>query len=155
MTLPQTISGSSDANSTSELYENLENCFPGRVSYPATTTYESSVASYFYQTARQRPGCFVSPKTAQKVADVVRIIAACPQAKFAIRSGGHSPHPEMSNTDSGVTIDLRELDSIELSQDNVLRVGAGSQWRRVYDYLDAINRTAVGSRESLVGPIWW
>jgi FAD/FMN-containing dehydrogenase len=131
--------------------EKLEVALPGKVSYPKATTYESSVASYFYRTSRQRPSCIISPKSAQEVAEVVRIIAGCAQTKFAIRSGGHSPHPEVSNTDAGVTIDLREFDSIVLSKDNVLQIGAGLEWKPVYEYLDSINRMAVGSRESSVG----
>ncbi|KIX01638.1 uncharacterized protein Z518_09364 [Rhinocladiella mackenziei CBS 650.93] len=154
MTLPRAAGGNGIqcGDSKSATCEKLEAVLPGKVSYPNTTTYESSVESYFYQTARQRPNCIVSPTSAEDVAEAIRIIAGSVQTKFAIRSGGHSPHPEMSNTDPGVTIDLRGLNSIVLSEkDDVLQLGAGLEWDKVYEYLDSINRTAIGARESSVG----
>jgi FAD/FMN-containing dehydrogenase len=138
--------------STLTTCKKLEVVLQGKVSYPNTTTYESSIDSYFYETARERPDCILSPVSAQDVAKAIPIIASSNQTKFAFRSGGHSPHPEISNTEDGVTIDLRGLNSIVFSKkDNVLQIGAGAGWSKAYDYLNAMNRTAVGARASSIG----
>jgi FAD/FMN-containing dehydrogenase len=71
---------------------------------------------------------------------------------FAIKSGGHGMFEGASNADGGITIDLRNLDGLELSEDlATVRVGPGNRWGRVYEFLEKRGRMAVGGRISHVG----
>jgi FAD/FMN-containing dehydrogenase len=131
----------------------LSAALPGKSFLPGSSEYNSSVESYFFRTARQTPSCILEPKSAEDVKTIVAILAANPGVKFAIRSGGHTPNPNQSNIEDGVTIDLRGLKGVETKQgqDDILSVGTGAEWGDVYDYLEGTGRAAVGSRESSVG----
>ncbi|PVH94315.1 FAD-binding domain-containing protein [Periconia macrospinosa] len=135
------------------LCSKLSTALPGKVFLPGSLEYNSSVDSYFFRTAKQTPACILKPQSADEVEAIVKILAANPGVKFAIRSGGHTPNPCQSNVDNGVTIDLRGLKRIDKKegQDGVLSVGTGAEWGDVYDYLENTGRGAVGSRESSVG----
>ncbi|KAF1956090.1 FAD-binding domain-containing protein [Byssothecium circinans] len=133
--------------------ELLQSVLGEKVSLRGSDTYISSVNSYYYRSARQKPACVISPTSSEDVAAAIKVLVQYPDTKFAIRSGGHSPHPEVSNTDHGVTIDLSGLNSIEKSNesDDIYRVGAGTNWGAVYKLLDGVGRSALGSRELKVG----
>jgi FAD/FMN-containing dehydrogenase len=109
--------------------------------------------SYFFKTARQSPACIVKPIAAEDVSIAIKILATSPGVRFAIRSGGHTPNPNQSNVESGVTIDLRGLNALHQPEDreDLLQVGGGSEWDSVYGLLEKSGRSAVGSRESSVG----
>lgn len=125
---------------------------PGEVFHPESSEYNSSVESYFFRTARQYPACIVRPTCAEHVAEAVKILADHPDVKFAIRSGGHTPNPNHSNVEAGINIDLRSLNAIQdvEGKENILQVGPGAQWGAVYEHLEKVGRSAVGSRESSV-----
>lgn len=73
----------------------------------------------------------------------------CP---FAIRSGGHAAEEGAANIDDGVTIDLRGLNTIELSNDKkTVAVGAGNTWDKVYNELDGLGLSVNGGRTAGVG----
>lgn len=131
----------------------LSAVLPGKVFLPGSSKYKSSLESYFFRTARESPACIVKPENTEEVEAIVRVLAANPDIKFAIRSGGHTPNPQRSNVDGGVTIDLRSLKCIEKVEghDDLLAVGPGAQWSDVYDLLENTGRTVVGSREPSVG----
>ncbi len=57
-----------------------------------------------------------------------------------------------ANVDGGVTIDLRSLNSINLSQGNSsVSVGPGATWDAVYSRLDPLGLSVVGGRAAGVG----
>ncbi|KAI1840800.1 hypothetical protein JX266_013007 [Neoarthrinium moseri] len=127
-----------------------------KVALPGTDAYNASLASYFsLQVAAVQPLCFVAPKTAADVSAVLGVVAANPADglhDFAIRSGGHMCFPGASNEPGGVTVDLRGLDSIDLSQDrSVVSVGPGSTWDAVYAKLDPLGLSVTGGRVAGVG----
>jgi FAD/FMN-containing dehydrogenase len=71
---------------------------------------------------------------------------------FAIRSGGHSPVSGAANGNGGVTIDMRSMNSINVSSDqSVVTVGAGTIWHQVYEKLDPMNLTVAGARVAGLG----
>jgi len=71
---------------------------------------------------------------------------------FAIRSGGHAPGAGTANIDSGVTLDLSDLDNISLSHDkSVISAGPGALWADVYAVLEPQNLIVAGGRVSTVG----
>ncbi|KAF2966392.1 hypothetical protein GQX73_g7171 [Xylaria multiplex] len=119
------------------------------------STYESSLASYFsIQATSVRPACIVSPETAEDVAKAVRIMTgykryACP---FAIRSGGHAAKANAANIEGGVTLDLRLLNSVDVSPDKLsVSIGVGNTWDAVYSKLDSMNLSVNGGRTAGVG----
>lgn len=120
---------------------------------PTSSEYVSSIKSYFFKTARQSPACIFAPTSAEDVSAAIKVLAAFPETKVATRSGGHTPNPDHNNTDSGVTFDLRGLNTIQQSskREDVVEVGGGCEWDAVYEMLEETGRSAVGSRESSVG----
>ncbi|KAK3178819.1 hypothetical protein OEA41_000956 [Lepraria neglecta] len=71
---------------------------------------------------------------------------------FAIRSGGHTPFAGAANINNGVTIDLRAMDSVNVSSDQTITsVGAGSIWKNIYEELQLMNLTVLGARVAGLG----
>jgi FAD/FMN-containing dehydrogenase len=57
-----------------------------------------------------------------------------------------------SNADGGITINLKHLDTLELSEDGqTARVGPGQRWGRVYEFFEEKGKVVVGGRVT-VGP---
>lgn len=57
-----------------------------------------------------------------------------------------------ANIEEGVTIDLRELNRIDLNPERTLTsVGPGAVWEDVYLKLDAMNLTVAGGRTGTIG----
>lgn len=75
-----------------------------------------------------------------------------PKCHFAIRGGGHTPFAGSANIARGVTIDLRALNKVTLSDDNsTTSVGGGAIWAEVYQKLDPLELAVGGGRANLVG----
>lgn len=140
-------------NPTGDCCRLLESTFYSQVVYPHSIQYNSSVSSYFFLEQRQvHPNCIVQPTTAKQVSNIVRKLALCSNIEVAIRSGGHSPNIGFSNTGSGITLDLRGLNLIDLAGDGkTVQVGTGNQWGDVYRKLDPLGKTVVGARVYDVG----
>lgn len=111
------------------------------------------MSSYFFLGQRQSPARIVAPGTAEDVAEIIKDIGSQAPYQVALRSGGHSPNTGFSNTDHGVTIDLRGLNKItsQGGTSDVVSVGTGATWIDVYRPLEDLNRTAVGARVASVG----
>jgi hypothetical protein len=107
----------------------------------------------FYCT-RQRdvtPACVLRPSTSQDVSEAVKAIVKH-SCNFAVKSGGHAMFEGASNADGGITIDLVNLDGLELSEDLMTaRLGPGNRWGRVYEFLEERDRVVVGGRVGGVG----
>jgi hypothetical protein len=133
--------------------EKLIAAVPDKVFLPGSPEYASSIKSYFFKTARQSPACIFAPASAEDVSVAIKLLAAFPEVKIAIRSGGHTPNPNHNNIESGVTFDLRGLNTLQQSEkrQDVVEVGGGCDWDAVYELLEKSGRSAVGSRESSVG----
>jgi len=125
------------------------------VFYPGAETYQASLASYFspFESVLQ-PACIVYPKSAQDVSKAIKTLTSesYQGTKFAVRSGGHMVWPGSANIADGVTIDLRGLNSIKVSDDkSSVSVGPGARWVDVYGELDAMGLAVLGGRSSTVG----
>jgi FAD/FMN-containing dehydrogenase len=69
------------------------------------------------------------------------------RVKFAICAGGFSLNPETSNVDKGIVINLRALNSVQVSQDGTaVMVGGGAKWKEVYYHLDPLGLAISGGR---------
>lgn len=108
------------------------------VYFPGTSAYDELGPSYFSQPNGELfPGCIVKPVTTKQVATTIKTISTLAsglnlvegdhqtQCRFAIRSGGHHTNSGASNIHGGVTIDLRGLSSIEVSDEGIARLGSG------------------------------
>ena len=72
--------------------------------------------------------------------------------QFAIRSGGHTAWAGAANIDGGVTLDLRNLNSVQLNTaEATVSLGAGGSWDLVYSKLDSMNLSVNGGRTAGVG----
>ncbi|PYH49332.1 FAD-binding oxidoreductase [Aspergillus saccharolyticus JOP 1030-1] len=122
-------------------------------SFDGSAAYNASLASYFSQQESQLyPSCIVAPTTVEQVSTAVRYLTTNSTCDFAVRSGGHQVFAGAANIANGVTIDLRGLDQIEVSDDySTATVGVGATWGDVYAALDPLNLTAAGGRVSGVG----
>lgn len=144
------------ANQTS-LCQQVDSQLPGRVSYSGSSAYISSQSNYYTGEERDlEPGCVFRPTKTSDVSHFVKLVAASNSTstpQFAFRCGGHSFFAGAANIDGGVTIDLRSLDSFELSADQkTASVGGGSIWsENVYPNLEPHNLTVAGGRITGVG----
>lgn len=115
-----------------------------------------------YFSAQQQesvPACVVLPDSAQDVAEAIKVITQY-ECIFAVKSGGHAMFSGASNAPGGVTIDTRNLNGLQISEDRTITsIGTGNRWNDVYDYLDPMNMTVCArSRCSGRGrwlPAWW
>lgn len=93
------------------------------------------------------------PQTAEDVSDVLKFLAKDSNScEFAIRSGGHTSWAGASNIEGGITLDLRGLNSVNISDNGTLvKVGTGATWDAVYEKLDPVGRSVAGGRVAGVG----
>lgn len=91
--------------------------------------------------------CFVKLKNATEAALALKIVTVF-QAKFVVRSGGHSANPNFASVgEEGVVLDLGQMNDITLSTNgSVVSVGPGATWDAVYDVLEKMELTVVGGR---------
>lgn len=67
--------------------------------------------------------------------------------EFAIRSGGYICFYGASSIQNGVTVDLRGINSIDLSVDELtVSVGPGATWNAVYGKLNPLELSVTGGR---------
>jgi len=125
---------------------------PGRTSYPGSTAYQFQESQYWsQQQASTEPACRFSPRSAVEVSLAVLTLRVT-QCKFAVKSGGHAAFPGASNIEDGITIDLANLNQINVSADQKqTSVGSGNLWYNVYSKLDPMGLTVIGGRVSAIG----
>ncbi|KAI9640833.1 hypothetical protein NHQ30_010674 [Ciborinia camelliae] len=134
----------------------LSSLLPGKVTYPGSGAFASSISSYWFVGSRLEPSCIVTPSNAADVSIIIQALAELyhhdSNATFAIRGGGHSANPGAADITQGVTIDMRSINSIQVtSNGSVTSVGGGALWSDVYAELLPRNLTVVGGRVAGVG----
>ncbi|EFZ03013.1 FAD/FMN-binding dehydrogenase [Metarhizium robertsii] len=122
-----------------------------KVLFPGSDAYAAALTSYFSpQVSGLHPQCFVTPRSARDVSCVVETMRAT-GGEFAVRGGGHQWFRGAASC-SGVTVDMRGLDSVVVSGDKSrVTVGAGATCDAVYETLDALGLSAAGGRVAGVG----
>ncbi|KAK7964350.1 hypothetical protein PG988_011324 [Apiospora saccharicola] len=126
---------------------------------PGSAGYNAQLSTYFTpQAAAVRPACF----TAEEVAAVIKSLTSVPAdgggepVPFAIRGGGHEWFAGANSAPGGVTIDLRGLHAIALSEDKShVTVRAGATWDAVYAQLDPLGLSVAGGQIAGVGVGGW
>lgn len=134
--------------------ENLQKSLPSKVFRPGTQVYDESLKSYFTaQQAELTPTCIVKPVSAEDVALAIRILAEADDSiLLAVRSGGHNPSKGSSNIQGGVTVDLRDVKSIDIHESKQrVTVGTGAIWGHVYEKLEPLGLGVVGAQVYNVG----
>ncbi|PGH07714.1 hypothetical protein AJ79_06191 [Helicocarpus griseus UAMH5409] len=103
------------------------------------------------QQSEVKPACVFEPTSSAQVA-VVLLLVRMLHCQFSVKSGGHAAFANSSSIPDGVTIDLGQLNTIELSSDRTrVKVGAGNRWVDVYNELAPKGVTAVGGRVADIG----
>ena len=125
---------------------------PNATSQPGSVSYVAGDSNYWSsQQAETLPACRVQPETAKDVSALL-LVTKFFQCPFAVKSGGHAAFQGASNIDGGLTIDLANLNMIQVSSDNTLtQVGAGSRWIDVYMHLDPLQLSVIGGRVADIG----
>ncbi|KAF2469995.1 FAD-binding domain-containing protein [Lindgomyces ingoldianus] len=130
----------------------LASTFPSQVTLLNTAEHLAWRSEFWskHQEAVQ-PACIFRPKSPKEVAIAV-LICRWSRCAFAVKSGGHAAMKGAWNSDGGITIDLVDLDSIELSEDKrIARLGTGNTWMNVYEKLAKDGLAVVGGRASDIG----
>ncbi|KAH8427290.1 FAD-binding oxidoreductase [Aspergillus melleus] len=148
--------GASEHSQRASSCDQLASVLAGKVFPPISATYNESVGSYFsFQEQNVRPACVVRPTDAQDVAAIVKTMARTYREsgeRFAIRSHGHMLSAEAANIQDGVTVDLRSLHQVTVSQGrSTVRIGSGASWLQVYQTLDPLRITVAGGRDASIG----
>ncbi|TVY35526.1 Bifunctional solanapyrone synthase [Lachnellula occidentalis] len=125
---------------------------PGKTSFPGSTAYQTALTSYFSaQEQSLLPACMVAPTSSLDVSVIVLALAPF-HVPFAIRGGGHTLNGGAANIASGVTINLRSMNTVAVNaQKTVASIGGGAKWSEVYPVLDALKIATSGGRVSSVG----
>ncbi|KAK6333272.1 hypothetical protein TWF718_011092 [Orbilia javanica] len=97
------------------------------------------------------PGCVFTAKSTQDVSNAVKILHQY-RCEYALRSGGHNPIPEWSNTYGGVLLSTSDIKDVTYNEaQNTVTFGAGCKWKDVYDKLDPLKVGTMGGRDNTVG----
>ncbi|KAJ5736907.1 Bifunctional solanapyrone synthase [Penicillium malachiteum] len=152
----------------SKICDLVDTAIPDRISYPASASYVTAQSSYYSAHESEiRPACILTPESPKEVSRFVELVTrqaansprSHPVAKFAIRGGGHAVFAGAANIESGITVDMRALSSVSLSDDRkTATIGAGAIWSEIYPQLVPYNVTVMGGRVAGVGvggvPYW-
>ncbi|CAG7947196.1 unnamed protein product [Penicillium nalgiovense] len=148
------VTGLAAASAIHDPCKVLESKIPGRVSYPGTTTYNASLSSYYSGQERDlSPGCIFRPTNTSQVSQFVKLVTSDDyKTNFAVRGGGHTLWTGAANIDSGITVDMRLINQVELSEDHkIARIGGGAVWDHAYEQLVPYNLTVMGGRIPGIG----
>ncbi|PQE14056.1 oxidoreductase FAD-binding protein [Rutstroemia sp. NJR-2017a BBW] len=132
----------------------LHNRFPCIVSFPNSTSYNSTLYSYYTaQEVSIDPACFFSPTSESEIASALSLFSQR-KCSFAIKSGGHGIWGGIANIQNGVSIDLAKFNTLEVASrrnETVAKIGVGMKWGQVYHMLDAQGLAVPGGRWGGVG----
>jgi FAD binding domain len=130
----------------------IQKVLANTTTFPGSASYEFQQSRYWSnQQLETLPRCRVQPNSARDVAATLLVTSffTCP---FAVKSGGHAAFKGGSNIENGITLDLNNLKTVEVSSDKkTTLVGAGNRWIDVYSQLIPQNLSVVGGRVADIG----
>lgn len=101
--------------------------------------------------ARLNASAVFTPNTTAQVASGVKILEFF-QRQFAIRGRGYTMIPGMAGIKDGVLLALENMNDISLSPSKeVVSIGPGNHWGRVYEALQAEGVAVPGGEMAVVG----
>ncbi|KAL7941943.1 hypothetical protein V8C42DRAFT_164049 [Trichoderma barbatum] len=146
---------------TANLCSTIHNQFPELIAFQGDTVYNASQTAFYTSQERDvTPGCVFRPNSTADVSKFIKLIgSSTPRtrsgdyvASFAVRGGGHTLWTGAANIDGGVTVDMRGLNSLSLSEDlKTASLGAGAICSDVYPLLVPHNLTIMGGRLPGIG----
>ncbi|ORX93345.1 hypothetical protein BCR34DRAFT_499958 [Clohesyomyces aquaticus] len=138
------------SNTTTSTCDDLSSALSDDVRFPESDLYNASISSYPFLQLQLHPTCITQPRTPQEVSTAINVLRESGCTKFAVRGGGHNANVGFNNIDDGVTIDMHLMSAVEVNKD-VVRVGAGAIWQKVYDEVEKYNVSVLGGRIGVVG----
>ncbi|KAF2762606.1 FAD binding domain-containing protein [Pseudovirgaria hyperparasitica] len=126
-----------------------------RILTPLSPSYSTQLLTWYNTATRRHPWCIVLPHTSLEVSLVLTTLSAVGSGAgdwaIAVKSGGHG-NDASNNVDSGVTIDLQYLDSVDYYEHNgSASIGPGARWGDVYKRLGEQGGAVTGGRDANVG----
>lgn len=134
----------------------LTKVLQGSVLQRGSEEYETENGSYFSAFENEvKPSYIVKPSNVDQVQSLIQSLRPyllSGDCQVAIRGSGHTPFAGSANIQDGVTIDMRGLRGIHLSQDeSVVEIGVGETWTAVYGELEKHGLTVAGARTGRIG----
>lgn len=121
------------------------------MSYRGDPVYKKEQKYWSQQQSSTHPYCRFTPADANGVSAAISEIRKT-QCQFAVKSGGHAAFKGGSNIQGGITIDLENLNTIDVSANQtVTHVGTGNRWENVYAKLDPMKLAVIGGRNGDIG----
>ncbi|KAI3401489.1 hypothetical protein diail_10923 [Diaporthe ilicicola] len=97
------------------------------------------------------PCCIFYPSSPSAVS-VLILLSRQTQCPFAVKSGGHAAFAGASSIEGGITVSLKNLNSIELSADNSTAfIQPGNTWGHIYTELAKYDLSVIGGRVTDIG----
>ncbi|KOS16713.1 Bifunctional solanapyrone synthase [Escovopsis weberi] len=122
----------------------------GAFAQQSTPCYEASVGRWS-GTSILQPACVFLPMSAEDISAAFKVIVDG-QCQFATKSGGHNANKGANSIDGGISIDLKHVNDILLSDDkSVVTVGTGNIWINVYNALEGSGVAAAGALDATPG----
>ncbi|KAI1657938.1 hypothetical protein F4813DRAFT_64641 [Daldinia decipiens] len=139
-----------------QIFKSLTSVSGVSVWQPGSAEYEKENGSYFSAFEIEvKPSYIVSPNSAEQVQGLVRALrphVLSGDCQIAIRGAGHTPFAGSANIQDGVTIDMRDLKGVKLSDDrSAVDISAGETWTNVYTELEKYGLTVAGGRVGRLG----
>lgn len=140
-----------------EIFNSLIRILPREsVLLPGSVEYEKDNGSYFSAFEMEiKPSYITKPtsvKQVQGLIEALRPYVLAGDCQIAIRGNGHTPFAGSANVQNGVTIDMRGLKHVSLSEDkSFVEIGAGETWATVYAELEQHGLTVAGARDGRIG----
>ncbi|KAF6809788.1 mitomycin radical oxidase [Colletotrichum sojae] len=135
-------------NHTEELLNAL---YPANVLLPGTSEYSDLINNYFGSRPRLNAAAIFVPTSTEQVASGLKVLEFF-QRQFAIKGLGYTSHPGMAGIEDGVLVALENMNEIRLSSSgNLVSIGPGNSWGRVYEALQAEGVAVPGGELAVVG----
>lgn len=97
----------------------------------------------------------MQPESADDVSAAVKTLTTAggdSPCKFAVRSGGHMTWAGSNNIETGVTVDLSNMNSTVYDKEaGIASILPGARWQAVYKTLEKYNVVVPGGRTGPVG----
>jgi FAD/FMN-containing dehydrogenase len=139
-----------------EVKTRLTEVLPGKVLLKTDDQYAASNNTYFTVFESDlKPAFIAQPTNAAEVGSLLKSLKPLLEQQnisVAIRGTGHTPFAGSANVADGVTVDMRGLKGITLSEDkSSVDIGVGENWASVYNELEKHGLTTAGGRVGRVG----
>jgi FAD/FMN-containing dehydrogenase len=139
-----------------EIQTLLNEALPGKVLLPSNEQYEISNNTYFTVFENEvKPAFIAQPTSTAEVSNILKVLGPLlekEQVSIAVRGTGHTPFAGSANITDGITVDLRGLKGITLSEDkSTVQISVGETWGSVYNELEKHGLTTAGGRVGRVG----